>query len=87
VRSPRSGQVFRPRGRLRLRVGATPLTHADRWVWVSMEYATFALGITNGRVSDAPPIARWAIGQDERRVAGFYRAKGAVFRDLPGDET
>lgn len=54
-----------------------------RWVWVSLSYATFALAVRDGRIVDAPPIARWSIGQDEQQVADFYRRKGAEFRSLP----
>lgn len=54
----------------------------ERWIWVSVSYATFALCVRNGRIVEAPPIARWAIGRDERDVADFYRRKGAIFRDL-----
>jgi len=54
-----------------------------RWIWVSLDYATFGIVTENGRVTKAPPIARWAVGRDEREVAAFYRRKGAVFRDVP----
>lgn len=56
---------------------------ADRWIWVSLPYATFGLGIAGGRVVDAAPIARWAIGRDERQVAAYYRKRGAEFREVP----
>lgn len=49
------------------------------WVWVSLSYATFGIAVADGVVVDAAPIARWAIGKDERRVAEFYRRKGAEF--------
>ena len=55
------------------------MTH---WVWVSLPYATFALAAKDGRITDAPPIARWAIGKPEREVASHYRRKGAEFRPL-----
>ena len=48
-----------------------------------MPHATFALGCRDGKVVDAPPVARWAIGRSERDVAGYLRRRGAVFRDLP----
>lgn len=50
-----------------------------RWVWVSLPYATFGIAVRDGVVVDAAPIARWAIGKSERRVADYYRRKGAVF--------
>jgi len=58
---------------------------------VSLPYATFALCVRDGRVVDAAPIAKWAIGKDEREVAAYYRKRGAKFEDLPlrssiGDE-
>jgi len=58
----------------------------DRWVWVSLPYATFALGIKDGHVVEAPPIAwrtlQW-LGTDERLVAPYLLRKGAVIRELP----
>ena len=48
-----------------------------------MPHATFALACRDGKIVDAPPIARWAIGRDERDVARYYRSKGAEFADLP----
>lgn len=55
-----------------------------RWIWVSLPYATFALAVEAGRVVQAAPIAGWAIGQPEHRVADFYRRRGAEFRELDG---
>jgi hypothetical protein len=52
-----------------------------RCIWVSLPYATFGILTSAGRVIDAPPIARWAIGKNERYVADYYRHKGAEFRD------
>ncbi|MFB4265259.1 hypothetical protein [Nonomuraea sp. GTA35] len=72
------------------------MTAADeRWIWVSLPQATFAVVTKNGRVVDAAPIAQWLIGKDEREVAKYLRGKGAVFVPLdpfvpprtPGDET
>lgn len=59
------------------------LPDADRWIWVSMEHATFAVAVRDGKVVAAPPIARWAVGKDERFAAMCWRELGAVFRDLP----
>jgi hypothetical protein len=56
---------------------------AARTVWVSLPYATFGIVTSNGRVTDAAPIARWAVGKDEREVAAYFRRKGAQFRDVP----
>lgn len=50
---------------------------------MSLAYATFGLEVDGGRVTDAAPIARWAIGKPEREVADFYRGKGARFHRLP----
>lgn len=54
----------------------------EQWVWVSLSYATFGLRVEGGKVVDAPPIARWAVGKPERTVADFYRGKGARFVQL-----
>ena len=55
---------------------------ADRCIWVSLPHATFGIVTKDGRVTEAPPIAKWAIGPDERPVAGYYRQRGARFRPL-----
>lgn len=53
-----------------------------RWIWVSLPYATFGLAVQDGVVVDAPPIARWTIGRDERGVAGYYRRRQAKITAL-----
>jgi hypothetical protein len=53
------------------------------WIWVSLSYATFGIRVERGRVVDAAPIARWAIGKSERFVADYYRRRGAIFQRLP----
>lgn len=57
-----------------------------RWIWVSLSHATFGIGIRDGVVADAAPIARWAVGKDERQVADYYRRKGAQFVPLDAAE-
>lgn len=54
-----------------------------RWVWVSLSHATFALVVSDGRVVDAAPIARWCVGRREREVAEYFRRRGARFEPLP----
>lgn len=56
------------------------------WIWVSLHYATFGLKVEDGRVVDAAPIARWAVGRPEGYVAGYYRRKGARFERLPSGD-
>ena len=41
-----------------------------------MSYATFGVAIRDGIVTDAAPIAAWAIGKPTRALA-YYRRKGA----------
>jgi hypothetical protein len=50
-----------------------------RWVWVSLPHATFGLCCADGKVVEAPPIAKWTVGLPEARVAAYFRKKGAVF--------
>lgn len=50
-----------------------------KWVWVSLDYATFGLRVDGGYVVEAPPIARWTVGLPEARVAAYFRRRGAVF--------
>jgi hypothetical protein len=49
---------------------------------VSLPWATFGLLVEDGVVVHAPPIARWAVGKDERTVADYYRRHGATFDRL-----
>ena len=53
-----------------------------QWIYVSLPHATFALAVRDGHVVDAAPIARWAIGKDERYVADYYRRRGARFERI-----
>lgn len=53
-----------------------------RWVWVSLDYATFGLAVQDGVVVEAPPIAHWTIGKNESVVAAYYRKRGARFAHL-----
>jgi len=50
---------------------------------VSLTYATFAVDITGGMVSDAPPVARWAIGKPWDDVARYYLRRGATVKRMP----
>jgi hypothetical protein len=55
---------------------------ADRCTWVSLPHATFAIITKDGRVIDAPPIAKWATGRDERPLADYYHERWARFRPV-----
>lgn len=57
-------------------------TATKRWIWISLPYATFGIAVSGGVVVEAPPIATWALGRDERGVAGYYRRRGAKIRAL-----
>lgn len=59
----------------------------ERWVWVSMKHATFAVAVRDGKVVSAPPIA-WKmirrLGSDDWRVfAADCQKRKAVFAELP----
>ena len=47
-------------------------------IYISLPYATFALIITNGVISDAPPIARWTIGKTAQWVIKYYEGKNSL---------
>lgn len=53
------------------------------WVWVSLPWATFGLGVRGGVVVEAAPIARWCVGKPEQQVAAYWRGRGARFERLP----
>lgn len=57
-------------------------TVTERWIWVSLPWATFAIVVSGGVVVDAAPIARKSIGRPEREVADYYRSRGARFVPL-----
>lgn len=46
-------------------------------VWISLRYATFIITISGGRVTDAPPIARWCVGKQADDVIRYFRKRGA----------
>lgn len=52
-------------------------------IWVKVPWATFGLIVRDGRVVDAAPIGKWAIGQTEQAVAEYLRHRGATFVRLP----
>jgi hypothetical protein len=52
------------------------------WVWISLSHATFGLGICNGVVVEAPPLAFWTLGLSESEVADYFRRRGATFARL-----
>jgi hypothetical protein len=45
---------------------------------IAMPYATYHIAITNGNVSEAPPIAKWMIGKGI--VEPKLRAQSSDFR-------
>ena len=53
----------------------------ERAFWISLPYATFGVGIRDGMVVWAAPIAKWAIGKPARAIA-FYRRKGAEIVEI-----
>jgi hypothetical protein len=53
-------------------------------IWVHVpRWATFGLIVRDGRVVEAAPICRWAVGESERKVADYLRQRGAQFRRVP----
>lgn len=53
------------------------------WFWISLDYATFAVRVSGGGlITEAAPIAGWAIGRDQETVFSYYRRRGAVIRRM-----
>lgn len=53
-------------------------------VRVSLPWATFGLVVDGGhRVSEAAPIASWAVGRPAREVWDYYARRGAEVMWLP----
>ena len=48
----------------------------ERTFWISLPYATFGVGVTDGIVTSTAPIAKWARGKPAG-VLAVYRRKGA----------
>jgi hypothetical protein len=54
-----------------------------RWFWVSLSFATFGLAVDDkGKVAQAAPIARWALGKDAVKVLGYYIGREAIIREF-----
>ena len=49
---------------------------------MSLPHACYGLIVGGGKVVDAPPIARWMVGRDERFVARWLRSRGADIRPV-----
>jgi len=47
-------------------------------VHVDLPHACFGLVVFDGKVIDAPPIARWTIGKVGQGIVRYYRRKGAT---------
>lgn len=59
---------------------------APAWVWVTTRNASFGVVVRDGVIIEAAPIARWAVGKDERLVADRFRRQGAVFERLRDED-
>lgn len=59
---------------------------SERWIYVALPGACFALCVREGFVVDGPPIARAGrlavVGMPERQAAAVLRQRGARFRDF-----
>ncbi len=53
------------------------------WFWVSLPYATFGVCVQYGRVTQAPPIARWSLGRAWVDVERYFTRKGGRIVQLP----
>lgn len=63
-------------------MSAPPAQDGDL-IWVTVpRWATFGLIVRDGRVVEAAPICRWAVGEKERTVADYLRQRGARFERL-----
>jgi hypothetical protein len=49
---------------------------------VSLPYATYGIAVEDGVVAQAPPVAKWMLGKDERYCANWLRRKGATLVPL-----
>lgn len=47
-----------------------------------MRYATYAIKVTNGIVVDAPPIAKWMIGESESHILRWVNTRGGRYEKL-----
>lgn len=58
---------------------------SDRWIWVSLPRATFAVIVAGGQVIDVAPYGRRIVppGTDERAAADKLRRLGAKLIPLP----
>jgi hypothetical protein len=56
------------------------------WYWISTTKATFGVGVRDGRVEGAAPIAAWTIGKKWSWVRGYYKSRGARIKMLKVEE-
>jgi hypothetical protein len=50
---------------------------------ISLPHATFGLVVTNDLVSEAAPIARWAVGKSFWQVRDYYVGRGGYVEWTP----
>lgn len=61
----------------------------DRWIWVSLHYATFAIHVKDGKVVDTGPYM-WKLihkvikSADEEAVADYLKRRGAYIEEMEG---
>lgn len=46
-----------------------------RWYWVSLDYATFGVGIRDGRVVETAAINRWMLGKTPQQIGDWITKK------------
>jgi len=51
-------------------------------IYISLGYATFLLVCENGKIKDAPPIAKWTIGKDVGYIVDYFMKRNAYIEHL-----
>ena len=46
-------------------------------IQITLQQLTFGLVVDDGVVTSAPPVARWAKGEELEKVVGYYLDRGA----------
>jgi hypothetical protein len=58
----------------------------DFWLWISMSHATYAIHVKDGKIEDAPPIARWSLGYPAQEIIEkLLEVKGAIIIRMKDD--
>lgn len=54
------------------------------FVWVDLPHACFGLDVVDGKVTVAPPIAKYTVGWTVKRALTYFNGRGRAILVMPG---